>query len=132
MVFVQFFGVFFKTSHITRTTKSLLVHQQDCDDYQLKGCKAQASEGLNWGVLHSCRTRFAECFGTLWNAVRNMLEPSALCKKIIGFHWPARAASSSDCDCNPSQKATSFSGFAKRRSAVSHTDLHQSNHQAVL
>ena len=134
MVFAQWFWVFFKTSHITRTTKSLLLHQQYCDDYQLKGRVAQTSEGLNSGVLHLRPIRVAALRNALGHCgtLCGTLEPSTLCKKVIGFHWPARAASSSDCDCNPSQKATSFSGCAKRRSAVSHTDLHQNNHQTLL
>ena len=37
----------------------------------------------------------------------------------------------SDCFCNTSQKAASFSELAKERSAASHTDLSGQPHQPV-
>ena len=77
---------------------------KDCDDDQLKGCIAQA---------------YAEADSEHWNTT-NLEALSVLC----GFSRPASEASR-DCDCN-SQKAASFSGLAKRRSAVSHMDLRHS------
>ena len=87
MVFAQWFWVFFKTSHITRTTKSLLLHQQYCDDYQLKGCVAQTSEGLNSGVLHLRPIRVA--------ALRNAL---GHCGTLCGTCWNLRLSAKKSLD----------------------------------
>ena len=96
---------------------SLFEQKQHCDDGKLKSCVGQASNKF-LDLDHP---------QTITNPQTH--KPTNLYQCRLQEFRPAMEERKSDCFCNTSQKATSFSELAKERSAASHTDLSGQPHQ---